>query len=332
MIRINLKGMITEKSGKNKISGNHLYILLLLGIVVVFFTGAVLPLRITGGYIFYPKHWKNTLAYTFEKPDKMDKKSAGTSLPAGGRLEKTMPLEIYHYRAKPGDTLSGISERFSLTLDTIASLNRRGGKGVHILSVGEIVKIPSMNGIYLNVNGNLDALCKSNDLSREVVLKVNGLKEIKSSGNARLFFPGVQHTGIDRSIAIGVAFLKPVRGVVSSGYGFRKDPFNGKIRFHRGIDIAAPIGTYVHAAMDGRIIAVGHDSILGNYILIKHPAGFSTLYGHLSRILAVRGKTVRKGEIIGRVGQTGRATGPHLHFEIRRLGRTTNPEGMIPKI
>ncbi len=321
MIRINLKS-----------SRNHLYFPLLLGIIVlVFVTGAVLPLRIQGGYVFYPAHWKDTLAYTFKRPDEKNRGFTGTRLPAGGRLEKTTPLKIYYYRAKSGDTLSGISENFSLTLDTIASLNRNGGRGVHILSVGEIVKIPFMNGIYLNVNGNLDALCKSNDLSREVVLKVNGLTKIKSAENARLFFPGVQHTGIDRSIAIGVAFLKPVRGVVSSGYGFRHDPFNGKIRFHRGIDIAAPIGTYVHAAMDGRVIAAGHDSVLGNYILIKHPAGFSTLYGHLSRILAVRGRTVRKGEIIGRVGQTGRATGPHLHFEIRRSGRTTNPGGMIPK-
>ncbi len=266
MIRINPKS-----------SRNHLYFPLLLGMVLISVTGAVLPLKVQGGYIFYPVHWKNTLAYTFRRPDERNRGFTGTSLPAGGRLEKTIPLKIYYYKAKSGDTLSGISENFSLTLDTIASLNRNEGKGVHILSIGEIVKIPSVNGIYLNVNGNLDALCKSNDLSREVVLKVNGLTEIKSAENARLFFPGVQHTGIDRSIAIGVAFLKPVRGVVSSGYGFRHDPFNGKIRFHRGIDIAAPIGTYVHSAMDGRVIAAGHDSVLGNYILIKHPAGFSTL-------------------------------------------------------
>ena len=84
--------------------------------------------------------------------------------------------------------------------------------------------------------------------------------------------------------------------------------------------------------MDGRVIAAGKDTILGNYIIVKHPSGYSTVYGHLNKILVKRGKIVRKGEIIGRVGQTGRATGPHLHFEIRSYGKSLNPKGMIAGI
>jgi len=308
------------------------YLLFLCGLVVT----AVLPVllkteKLRREYLYYPKYWNSIAGYPLKKETENHIESSSKALPKGGRLDAIVPLQIYKYRVKKGDTLSGIAEQFGLTLDTVASLNRNGGEGVHILSVGELLKIPSIDGIYLNVNGDLEKLCRENGFSKEVVLEANGLDKLKK-GKVKLFFPNLQHSGIDRSIAIGVAFLKPVRGIITSGYGFRHDPFSGKIHFHRGIDIAAPVGAYVHAAMDGRVIAAGEDAVLGNYIILKHPSGYSTVYGHLSKILVRRGKVVRKSEVIGRVGKTGRATGPHLHFEIRSFGKALNPKGMIAKI
>jgi murein DD-endopeptidase MepM/ murein hydrolase activator NlpD len=101
------------------------------------------------------------------------------------------------------------------------------------------------------------------------------------------------------------------------------------MHFHRGVDLAAPAGTAVRAALDGRVVATGYDTVLGNYILIRHQINFSTLYGHLSQIWVARGTTVTRGQRIGAVGNTGKSTGAHLHFEIRRRGVPVNAWGLM---
>jgi len=89
------------------------------------------------------------------------------------------------------------------------------------------------------------------------------------------------------------------------------------------------VGTTVRAALDGKVIVVGKDSVLGNYIMIRHQINYSTLYGHLSQIWVARGATVTRGQRIGAVGSTGKSTGPHLHFEIRRRGVPINAWGLM---
>ncbi len=293
-------------------------------------------------YLYYPSNWKVVSALIVNHTPRRNNSPVKGVMASGGTSDSGVPVRILYYVAKKGDTLSGIAEKFHLTLDTIASTNRRDGRGVHMLSIGERVKIPTVNGIYLTVRGDFERFCRKYDVAPDVVLEANGLESegsvkgtkisFRTLRGKRLFFPGVQHTGIEKSIVIGVAFRKPVAGILTSGYGFRHDPFTHRIRFHRGVDLAAPVGTPVHCAMDGRVLAIGHDRILGNYILVKHPRGFSTLYAHLSRVLVHRGEFVMKGKKIGLVGMTGRATGPHLHFEIRYHGRAINPKGMVPGI
>ena len=112
---------------------------------------------------------------------------------------------------------------------------------------------------------------------------------------------------------------RPVRGPVSQRFGPRGD------RFHAGVDIAAPYGARVHAAKRGRVVFAGWDSGgYGKLVVLRHRA-VRTMYAHLSRILVRRGHRVRAGRVIGRVGATGFATGPHLHFEVRLRGAAINP-------
>lgn len=113
---------------------------------------------------------------------------------------------------------------------------------------------------------------------------------------------------------------------VSSPFGERVDPFLKKRAFHAGIDLPEPTGTLVHATGAGTISYAGRSSGYGNLVEITHVNGVVSRYGHLSAILVKKGQSVETGDVIGKVGSTGRSTGPHLHFEIRRGGAPVNPE------
>lgn len=120
----------------------------------------------------------------------------------------------------------------------------------------------------------------------------------------------------------------PINGArLSSGFGMRRHPVLGYSRMHRGTDFAAPIGTPILAAGDGTIVRAGPFSSFGNYVRIRHANGYETAYAHMSRFArGMRaGTRVRQGQVIGYVGNTGRSTGPHLHYEVLRRGQQVNP-------
>jgi murein DD-endopeptidase MepM/ murein hydrolase activator NlpD len=280
-------------------------------------------------YLYYPDGWALRSPLRREARN-ADNENEGEGPPSvGGGALGVLPLDIKLYRVRQGDTLSGIAERFGLDLDTVASINRDWGKGVHLVRVGEAIKIPNQNGIFLRVGEDLEALCSAKGVPAEVVLQVNALHRQEVVPGMDLFFPGVQHSGIERSVITGTAFLRPVAGWLASGFGYRRDPFSDEIHFHRGVDLAAPLGSPVWAALDGTVVAVSWDAVLGNYILIRHQIGYSSLYGHLEQVLVKPGSTVTRGQKIGSVGSTGRSTGPHLHFEVRRYGVPFNPWGLM---
>ncbi|MMZ62114.1 Murein DD-endopeptidase MepM [compost metagenome] len=112
---------------------------------------------------------------------------------------------------------------------------------------------------------------------------------------------------------------------LTSNFGYRTDPFKGSAAFHAGIDIAGKVGDPVYAAGAGKVITTDKDSSHGKYIVVEHPGGLQTWYLHLSGIDVSEGDTVAKGEGIGKLGNTGRSTGPHLHFEIVKQGKQINP-------
>jgi len=116
-----------------------------------------------------------------------------------------------------------------------------------------------------------------------------------------------------------------VEGFVGSGFGMRTDPFTGELTMHTGVDFAAPVGTPIFAAAGGVIESAEPHPEFGNLVRIDHGNGLSTWYAHASRLLVKAGDIVRKGQEIALVGKTGRATGPHLHFEVRVNGAPQNP-------
>lgn len=127
-----------------------------------------------------------------------------------------------------------------------------------------------------------------------------------------------------------VAPIWPVNGRVSSGFGYRDDPFTGKLAFHTGLDIAAAEGTSIRAALPGTVETSAVSDSYGNYLVIRDGEGVATLYAHCETLLVKAGDTVKQGDEIARVGTTGESTGYHLHFEIRVGGVEVDPAWALP--
>jgi murein DD-endopeptidase MepM/ murein hydrolase activator NlpD len=133
----------------------------------------------------------------------------------------------------------------------------------------------------------------------------------------------------DSTLFAGAPSLWPLEGRVASSFGERQDPINGEGAFHPGIDIDAPWGTPVHAAGDGDVMGMTLGAGYGRQVVIDHGHDLLTLYGHLSSIAVLPGQHVTRGQVIGYVGQTGRATGPHLHYEVRIHNVPVNPHKFL---
>ena len=112
---------------------------------------------------------------------------------------------------------------------------------------------------------------------------------------------------------------------LTSNFGVRSDPFNGGARMHKGIDIPGPVGTPIYATADGIVSRAGWASGYGNLVQITHGGGLETRYGHMSKLIAAPNSFVRRGQLIGLMGSTGRSTGSHLHYEVRVDGQAINP-------
>jgi murein DD-endopeptidase MepM/ murein hydrolase activator NlpD len=135
---------------------------------------------------------------------------------------------------------------------------------------------------------------------------------------------GLEHAlaGIPNTLPASLEFI-------SSGFGYRSDPFTGAGAFHAGLDFRGPIGAPIYAAAAGTVSYAGVRSGYGNCVEISHGNGLLTRYGHMSRIESHVGQVVKPGEVIGRIGSTGRSTGPHLHFEVRINDQAVNPRPFL---
>jgi len=132
-----------------------------------------------------------------------------------------------------------------------------------------------------------------------------------------------------QSRLVSTPSIFPARGLIHSGFGMRRSPFTGKLERHDGLDIAAEYGTNVVSTADGVVVFSGTQNGYGKVVVIAHGYGVSTKYGHNSQLLVSSGDPVKRGQVIARVGNTGRATGTHLHYEVLRNGIAVNPKNYI---
>ncbi|WP_174522240.1 M23 family metallopeptidase [Sphingobium amiense] len=139
-------------------------------------------------------------------------------------------------------------------------------------------------------------------------------------------FASLQRMDGNAKTAAYIPSGRPVEKLsLTSNFGVRSDPFNGGARMHKGIDIPGPIGTPIHATADGIVSRSGWASGYGNLVQISHGSGMETRYGHMSKLLVAENSYVKRGQIIGLMGSTGRSTGSHLHYEVRVDGAAINP-------
>ncbi len=192
--------------------------------------------------------------------------------------------------------------------------------------------------------GNLEKLVtqaeqKNTEISGILDKKKDLLSSAKADKNA-LIAMAKQQTAKENEIQRTLEALRygsapngrlmwPVAGRLMSGFGYRMHPILGYVRFHSGIDLAAPRGTPIVAADGGQVIEASYDGGYGNSILIYHGGGFATFYAHMSGFAVGKGQMVQRGQVIGYVGSTGLATGPHCHFEVRINGVPQNPLGYL---
>lgn len=245
--------------------------------------------------------------------------------------------QILEYVVKPGDTVSHIAEKFGVSTDTIrwennlASLNAiKPGQTLRILPVtGVRHKVARGETIYsiakklgTNPQGVVDFPFNTFTDNETFSLAV---------GQDLIVPDGEMPNEVKWSPSRNIALSTPNAGVVSATGSFVW-PIGGKITqgyryYHRGLDIATSLGTPVLAADSGRVTVAGwpDNSGYGMRVVIDHGNGYQTWYGHLSKVNVAVGQTVNRGNVIGLEGSTGRSTGPHLHFEIRKNGVNQNP-------
>lgn len=156
------------------------------------------------------------------------------------------------------------------------------------------------------------------EISKQLTYKGDQLQETEVLNTKTLKKPvnEVVLEGVDSAVPV---FMVPANGRYTSSYGERWN------KMHKGVDIGAPIGTDIKAAEGGVVTYSGERGTYGNCVVIKHKNGYETLYAHISKLIAKKGETVNKGDVIAEVGSTGRSTGPHLHFEVKINGNHKNP-------
>ena len=235
-------------------------------------------------------------------------------------------IRISEYTVLKGDTIYSISKKLNTSISTLVSLN---GLSSYLLFPGRKVYYSNRDVVRYRSNGVFSVfdVSKRYNVHPYEVFVANGYKFWFSN---ECLVPGVQLSWSEVCSILGIGFLKPLVGRITSSFGYRIHPVLGVRKFHSGLDISAPYGHRVKAAMSGVVESVGYDEYgYGYYVVISHPNKMKTLYGHLSKILVKVGQKVRRGDVIGKVGDTGMTTGPHLHFEVIKNGTKVNPRRYI---
>jgi len=266
-----------------------------------------------------------------------DTPSTGGPSPAQSS-EVVTRTKVITYVVQPGDVVGDIGQKFNVSADTVCWANGKLEDNPDFLQVGQVLIIPPVTGVLHTVQrgDTLEGIAKiyKAKVGDIVAFPGNGLggSRVLVEGQ-QLMVPNGQKPYVPRMV---VAWRGPIPQGAKKGSGFFVWPTTGVItqkywERHKAIDIAWVDGTTIHAADSGYVVQVGHiPEGYGRFVLIDHGNGFQSLYSHFSVYYVAEGQSVAKGEKIGLMGSTGRSTGPHLHFEIRKYGECVNPLIYLP--
>jgi murein DD-endopeptidase MepM/ murein hydrolase activator NlpD len=278
-----------------------------------------------------------TLIGSSFRPGPLPTFATGSLHAQGGSSEDKAPDSVSEtgslfytvYQVGTGDTVSNIAASFDVSPDTIFSANKI--TSAKNLQPGQLLKVPSQSGIVYEAAAgeDVDSIAKKYDISADKMIEANGLLSRVFESKTVIYLPDARlPKAVSREIA-GDLFRWPVRGVITSWFSWRRDDFTGKNTFHNGLDIGVSLRTPVGAAMEGIVAEAGYSASLGRYVIMSHPGGYRTLYGHLDSISVQAGAYVARGGRIGYSGNTGKSTGPHLHFSVYKNGRLINPANVL---
>ncbi len=244
------------------------------------------------------------------------------------RAGKEPYLNFYAYTATEGDSIFTLAAKCSVPQDSIATVNHieNGNESLE----GRTLLLPTTAGLYIprTPKNSIEIL-----LAKEHSVEIYGGNGTvcKIQGEEFYFLQGTRFSPEERAFFLDSGMQLPLESyVLTSTFGMRISPISGLWKFHRGIDMAAPIGTSIKACKSGVVKTVGkNDYTYGNYVLIAHDGGMTSMYAHMSTVSVTEGTRVSKGQEIGKVGVTGLSTGPHLHFEIKQNGQHEDPQKYI---
>lgn len=250
---------------------------------------------------------------------------------ARARGQPPPPILFFRVQVPPGMDLLGLSARVGHRYDTLATLNLIDRANEPL--AGKEILVPSQGGLFLHreERSGLQHWIRSGRIDSQDNIEIR----VHYAGEWRevLFFPDQALNPVERAWFLGILRVSPLAGAlrpipngrISSRFGMRLDPFTGHPQFHNGVDLAAPEGTPVLAAAAGKVVFAGERDVYGLLVVLQHEDGYESWYGHLRTIRVRLNQMVPSGYVLGEVGTTGRTTGPHLHFEIRRHGAARDP-------
>ncbi len=236
-------------------------------------------------------------------------------------------LQITQHTVKRGENLNIIAKKYGVSIDTVCGSNSL--KSYDFIKEGLKLQIPNKDGILYKMKkgSNIVDIAKKYKVSVKKIIASNNFSNSDFIPvDSVLFVPDAK----PQNIVSG--FLWPTRGRrITCSFGWRRNPFNHSYKeFHKGLDIAARYES-IKSTKYGKVTYAGWMGGYGNAIIIAHPNGWKSLYGHLSRIIVKTGQYVKQGQVIARSGNTGRSTGPHLHFELIKNGSNKNPRKFLKK-
>jgi murein DD-endopeptidase MepM/ murein hydrolase activator NlpD len=242
---------------------------------------------------------------------------------------------FFVYSVKPKDNLWKIAKRYGYSVHSIIGTNPQ--LKTYEVNLNQKILIPSSGGSLhpIQDNDTWEKIAERYDVDNKMLQDINfGISTLVPG--EYVFIPGRQpaidlmNKDMQAKYELRSLFRSPLNGRYSSVFGKRRHPVTGQASFHGGVDIAVPSGSWVGAAADGIVTVASHN--VGHYgtaVFIDHKNGYVTHYGHLSSIHVKVGRKVKKGQLIAKSGATGRVTGPHLHFTIKRGDRPLDPMKFI---